>query len=160
MSSQGWLTPGLLAQLWKIGEVKGFLLKTSEIPVATIVTDNAARPCTHIGRTMTPGYIPQSVFHCALKNRTHAAKHHSKLRCFYFQLSVFFLDAPLNHFPFSLWDSVCLGTSHEPLITSPSLLSLALRLPGNEMAENHSWLGVLRGSFGRGNQKALQVRGV
>lgn len=33
-------------------------------------------------------------------------------------------------------------------------------LPGNKMAENHSWLGVLRGSFGRENQKALQVRGV
>lgn len=42
-------------QLWKVGEVKGFLLKTSEIPDATIVTDNDARPCTCIGRTAILG---------------------------------------------------------------------------------------------------------
>lgn len=118
VSSQRWFIPGLLVQLWKVGEVKGFLLKTSEIPVGTTVTDNDARPCTRIGGTMTLRYSPQSVFHYFPKNCTHAARHHSKLRCPYFQTECFlsrYAPQSLSFLSLGLY----LGISHEPLTTSP-----------------------------------------
>lgn len=118
VSSQRWFIPGLLVQLWKVGEVKGFLLKTSEIPVGTTVTDNDARPCTRIGGTMTLRYSPQSVFHCFPKNCTHAARHHSKLRCPYFQTECFlsrYAPQSLSFLSLGLY----WGISHEPLTTSP-----------------------------------------
>lgn len=137
-----WLIPGLLVQLWKVGEVKGFLLKTSEIPVGTMVTDNDARPSPRIGGT-TLRYSPQSAFHCSLKNCTHAARHHSTLRCSYFQTECFlsrYAPQSLSFLPPGLY----LGISHEPLTTSLPHFSAwhsgcQQHLPGNEMAENHSW---------------------
>lgn len=153
-------------------EVKGFRLQTLEISIATIITDNDARPSPPIGRATTFGYIPHSVFHCPLKNSVHATMHHSKLRCFYFQIECFlsryvpFTDLKVTFLsPFGTLSTWALLMNHlSPHLTSqPGTQAVRNISQEREMArnrENHSWLYVLRGSFGKGNQKALQVHSV